>query len=645
MAVTRSNGTQTGGAAPLTLLVNIGKTITDVTNASIFANNRDSAALATWPEPIMGVRLTATSTTQYEFWLSNTGDSRGYRTEVVEWPTAQRELTQDYYQIYANSDTLKPTSGWPVGSPTPLGENTAMTGFNQPMNTGDVARIRMSLKVSGSSGVPQGDTYFLQYANRASSTCSAISTWSDVGSAASTTALWRGFTNPSVTNQTPLSTDPPTGGGLVLSVSDRAATYESNGGQSTTTPYAAVSGDDIEFDWVVQDSLAASRASYCFRMVRSDKTPLTAYNFYPTLKTIGYGVESKKWRWYDDAQNATPTTTLAAETVTPINISYNNAIALRLTLRESQGATGSNIKFKLQYSESPTFSVVSDVVATTTCTDGVSLWCYAELGGTDNTTIASSTLSDADSCIAGVGRGCGMYNTSPLSSSTLSQQATSSAEFSFTIRNAGARVNRTYYFRAWDMQNNEAVAAASGESYPSLTTEGSSLNFAVSGIATSTVVGGVAMDVATTPTSIPFGSFTGSSTKNAAYQLSVDTDATQGYQVFVYQTQNLLSSNGGTILPVTGTNAVPGGWATVCPTSQASCFGYHTIDATLAGGSARFAPNDTYAALTTTPGEVAQYSAPITGDAVTVVYRVTTRTSQSSGAFSTSLVYLVVPVF
>ena len=104
---------------------------------------------------------------------------------------------------------------------------------------------------------------------------------------------------------------------------------------------------------VVQDSLAANRASYCFRMVQSDGTALTAYNFYPTLKTIGYGVESKNWRWYDDAQNATPATTLAAETVTPINISYNNAIALRLTLRESQGAAGSNIKFKLQYSESP----------------------------------------------------------------------------------------------------------------------------------------------------------------------------------------------------------------------------------------------------------------------------------------------------
>ena len=380
-------------------------------------------------------------------------------------------------------------------------------------------------------------------------------------------------------------------------------------------------------------------------MAQSDGTALTAYNFYPTLKTIGYGVESKKWRWYDDAQNASPSSPLAAETVTPINISYNNALALRVTLRESQGAAGANVKFKLQYSESPTFGVVNDVAATTTCTDGVSLWCYAEVGGTDNTVIASSTLSDADTCVAGVGRGCGMYNTSPLSSSTLSQQATSSAEFSFTIRNAGARVNRTYYFRAWDTLNNDAVAAASGESYPSLTTEGSSLSFAVSGVSTSTSVGGVITDIATTPTSIPFGAFSGSTTKNAAYQLSVDTDATEGYQVFVYQQQNLLSSNGGIILPVTGTNAVPGGWATVCPTSQASCFGYHTIDSSLAGGSARFSAPDTYAALTTSPGEVAQYSAPITGDNVTVVYRLTTRSSQSAGAFDTTLTYLVIPVF
>lgn len=504
----------------------------------------------------------------------------------------------------------------------------------------------MSINVSGLSGMPAGvDAFKLQYANRASSTCSAVSVWSDMGDPASSTALWRGFTNGAVVDKTPLSTNPATAGDLLLSVANRAGTYESQGGTSTATPYAAVPGDDIEYDWVVQDSLAASRASYCFRMVQSNGSALTAYNFYPTLKTIGYGVESKKWRWYDDAQNASPSLPFAAETVTPINISYNNSIALRLTLRESQGATGSNNKFKLQYSESPAFGVVNDVVATTTCTDGASLWCYAEVGGTDGTVIASSTLSDANICVGGVGRGCGTYNTSGLSSSTYSQQATSSAEFSFTLRNAGARVNRTYYFRAWDMQNNEAVSTASGESYPSLTTEGSSLNFAVSGVATSTVVAGVTTDVATTPTSIPFGSFTGSTTKNAAYQLSVDTDATEGYQVFVFQTQNLLSSNGGTILPVTGSNAAPGAWSTVCPTSQASCFGYHTIDSTLSGNSARFAPNDTYAALSTTPAEVAQYSAPITGDAVTLVYRVTTRSSQSSGAFSTNLTYLVVPVF
>lgn len=645
MIVTRSNGTQAGGVQPLAVNVSIGKTLADLTIASIFTNNRSTGSgTPTFPEPIMMVSLMSTSTTDYQLWVSNTGETRTYRTEVVEWPTARRTIAQNYYRLYTNNNALIPTTAWPASGGLTLGENTAMTGVDEPTSNGSVVRLRMSLNVNGLSSMPPGiDAFKLQYGKRTGVSCSAITTWQNIGDNSSTTALWRGANTP-IDDGTILSGNPPTGGHLLLSVSDRAGTYE-EANDTPLTSYSARVGEDMEFDWALENNNADERASYCFRMIESNGTELSAYNFYPTVRTVGYGAESKNWRWYDDAQNEAPTSPLALETITPIDVSYNNVIALRLTLKESNGATGTDVKFKLQFSESPTFDSATDVAGTSTCADNTSYWCYAVGGGLDNAVIGSSTLTDAELCTSGVGRGCGTHNASGTSPATYDQPATSSAEFSFSLRHAGARANRTYYFRAFDVTNNEAIVTAIGESYPSLTTQGATLSFAVSGIATSTVVEGVTTDITTTPTAIPFGTFTGSSTKNAAYQLTVNTDATEGYQVFVFQRQSFLSNTGNSITPVAASNTSPIGWATACNTSFNSCFGYHAGDDTLAGGSARFAPNDTYAALETAPREVAQSSIPVINDQVNVIYRVTTRNLQEAGQYATNLVYIVVPIF
>jgi len=643
MDVTRSNGTQTGGTAPRVVIVPIGKTLTDVTNASIFTNNRSTGLTNTYPEPMMMVRLIATSTTDYEIWVSNTTDTRTYRTEVVEWPTAKRQISQNVYQIYVNENAIDPTTRWPASVGT-LGENTAMTGLDYPMSTNDVARIRMSLNVSGQSSMPPGiDAFKLQYGKRTTPSCTAVSEWFDIGDSASTTAVWRGFDNTNVSNNAVLSTNPPTGGDLNLSESDRAGTYQESN-NTPTTPFLVRPNEDVEFDWVVQNNSADVRSSYCFRMIESDDTVLTAYNNYPTLKTIGYGTESQNWRWYDDAQTETPVTPLAGETIAPIDIDYDNSIALRVTLHEFNGASGPNAKFKLQFSESSTFATSTDVTGSSTCTN-LSYWCYAPGGGADGSTITTKTLSDADACVAGVGRGCGTHTSSSTSASSYTQQATSSAEFSFTIRHAGARANRTYYFRAFDVVNSETVLIGTGQSYPSLTTKGAEVTFSVTGVATSTVTEGVTTDTGTTPTSIAYGTLPVDTMRTAAYQLSVTANATEGYQIFVYNPQALTSSGGSTIAPVSASNTAPVAWGTACDSGATGCFGYHVGDDTLSEGSARFAPNDTYAALETTPREVAYSSVPVTSDTTMVIYRVLARSLQPAGRYATQLTYLIVPVF
>lgn len=86
MMVARSNGTQTGGAEPSAVNVNIGKTITDPGIASIFINNRVSGTGTAFPQAMMGAEII--SNTQYQLWISDTDQTRTYRTEIVEWPTA-----------------------------------------------------------------------------------------------------------------------------------------------------------------------------------------------------------------------------------------------------------------------------------------------------------------------------------------------------------------------------------------------------------------------------------------------------------------------------------------------------------------------------------------------------------------------------
>ena len=84
MEVTRSTGSSSGGAEPLTVSVNIGKTLNDITNASIFTNCRVTGTGTAFPRPIIGVQIS--SDIQYTLWISDTGQTNTFRTEVVEWP-------------------------------------------------------------------------------------------------------------------------------------------------------------------------------------------------------------------------------------------------------------------------------------------------------------------------------------------------------------------------------------------------------------------------------------------------------------------------------------------------------------------------------------------------------------------------------
>ena len=358
-----------------------------------------------------------------------------------------------------------------------------------------------------------------------------------------------------------------------------------------------------------------------------------------------YQPKTQNWKWFDDEENETPTNPLADENVAPVNITNQNIIKLRTTVKETSGYGEQNAKFRLQYSQFSDFSQgVFYATEIMDCTAG-SGWCYADGGGGDNATITTAVLSDADSCVGGVGNGCGLHNESGTSTASFTQVANATTEYEFTIKRSGANPSSTFFFRLYDTVASSSVSLNTGETYPSLSTAGGVLTFTVSGLSASTVTEGVTTDIGTTPTDINFGLLPLGTELTAAQRTSVTTDATHGYEIFTYEHQGFIGNGGQEIQGVSATNDSPAGWGTACVSSSPGCFGYHAGDDTLSGSVARFAPNDTFAKFETAMREIAYSSGPVTNDDNDIIFKTQITNQQDAGDYSTSIVYIIVPTF
>jgi hypothetical protein len=378
-------------------------------------------------------------------------------------------------------------------------------------------------------------------------------------------------------------------------------------------------------------------------MVYSDDNPLSSYFYYPEIRTEGYTPVVDGWRWYDDETNITPSDALAGENVAPTEIDKGNAVKLRVTLDEIKNLSQLNARFKVQFAEESDFSDVQDVVSTTSCIAS-SKWCYYDGAGTDNEVIDAAVLSGSDACTAGTGAGCGTHNESSEYLNGYTHSGNEDTEYEFTLQytNVIGNFGKVYYFRLYDLANDEVVAASS--SNPSLVGESTSLTFTIDGVDADTTIAGVTTDATTTASAVDFGSLPIDSDVEVAQQLTIDTNAAQGYQVFKFVDQQMLNSYADQIDPISGTNPSPVAWATGCTGGAASCSGYHTTDATLEGGSARFSPDDSYAAFNTSLDEI-MYSSVAATDVENVIFRLKVSGLQPAGDYTSTVTYIAVPTF
>ncbi len=183
-------------------------------------------------------------------------------------------FTQDSYRVYNNANLLTPTDPWPPGG-SDLAENTPIETSLDSLKPTDKIRLRMNVSVGNATSTVGVQAFKLQYSS--DPICESALNWSDVSPLASSTALWRGFNNTGVSDGATLTT-------LLLSSSTVAEAYAEENNSTTTRTQVPIGGVG-EWDWVVQDNLAAPNTRYCFRMVKSDGTPLDTYVNYPLVLT------------------------------------------------------------------------------------------------------------------------------------------------------------------------------------------------------------------------------------------------------------------------------------------------------------------------------------------------------------------------
>jgi hypothetical protein len=207
--------------------------------------------------------------------FSTDGNLPPYATAIIARKYGAVPIyTQTGYRWFVNADLSTSSDPWPQSSDDLL-ENERISATSTPLRLGDVIRLRLGIGVLNSTST--AEQFKLQFASSTDSgLCSALTNWSDVGSATSS-SVWRGYDNASVSDGTTLTSS-------TLSRTDVFETYEESN-PTAVTPNQIGLAQDGEWDFVLEQNGAEASRDYCFRMTKLDGSPLFAYTYYPRLRT------------------------------------------------------------------------------------------------------------------------------------------------------------------------------------------------------------------------------------------------------------------------------------------------------------------------------------------------------------------------
>lgn len=229
-------------------------------------------------------------------------------------------------------------------------------------------------------------------------------------------------------------------------------------------------------------------------------------------------------------------------------------------------------------------------------------------------------------------------------------------------------INTTYYARITtvdgssvtiDGPNAAAFAILDTTSIAVSASIDPSLTFSIAGVASGGSFNGGSgnINVTSTATTIPYGTLTAATPKIAAHDVTVSTNAGNGYTVTASTSANIQAGNpplisGATnnIDPFTGSNASPATWSSPngsTVNTNTGFFGYSTEDATLCTGTAnRFTSGGAkWAGTSTTGGELICSTAGVSSEITRVGWEVEVNAIQAAGAYSGTVILVATPTY
>lgn len=171
---------------------------------------------------------------------------------------------------------------------------------------------------------------------------------------------------------------------------------------------------------------------------------------------------------------------------------------------------------------------------------------------------------------------------------------------------------------------------------------------------TTGLVNGASINLSNTTTSlIPFGTLAAGSSVVAAHDITVTTNAANGYLTTVHTTSNPpLTSGGADIDGFSGTNASPIAWSSPAgstPNINTGFFGYTTSDSTLLTGTGdRFTSSggNKWAGFTAVPAEVAYSPASVlSGETTRLGWQIEVNSMQPAGSYTGTVLVVTTPTY
>lgn len=336
--------------------------------------------------------------------------------------------------------------------------------------------------------------------------------------------------------------------------------------------------------------------------------------------------------------------------LTHYNVQINNSQA---------AATG--VTYSFNWTTSVTTAIAEIDIQVCTTPSGT---CVAPSGfSTGTPTLASSNI--AGSSITTTGSTANLFKLNVGSPAT---QTTQTMNLNFTGITNPSGANTTYYVRTTtysdagstviDGPTSAAFAVLDTNSIAVSATVDPNFTFTVARAVTGNVNGNYsgsdAINVSTTTNnSIPFGTLNTSTASVSAHDITITTNAGNGYEVTASSSAvPPLVSGSDNIDSFTGTNGTPTAWSAPVgstPDVNTGFFGYTTSSNALCTGTAnRFTDNSSYqryAGFSTTGGEVACSTTPKSSDTTRVGWKLQINNIQPAGQYTGSIILVATPTY